>query len=165
MNKTTLTTAPAGNGHKGKYILDHNSIKVAGQNGHSGNELTKLRRTLAEIQRIQIEMKRELQLVKRIRVEAERCQQDIEARARSQAQMFLLQTRLVTKREIAELKGTYGEQIQRMLADIRMIRITAQEELDTQRKFTDVTRIRALSFSYQEDTGQLLESKEETVNV
>jgi len=176
VNKITNTIAPTGNGQKEKHALNHHPVKIPGKNGkpttqasvnnnHFGNELTRLRVTLAELQRIQTETKRELQLVKQIRVEAERCQQGIEAKARSQAQMFLLQTRLVTQKEIAGLKGTYGEQIQKILADVRMIRITAQEELETQRKFTDAARIRALSFACQEDTEQILKTSEEAINV
>ena len=65
--------------------------------------------SLVELQRMKTEVRHKLEMVKRIRVEAERCQQGIEARVRSQVQMFLLQTRLATQKEIAGLKGTYGE--------------------------------------------------------
>ena len=171
MNKITNTIAPTGNGQKEKHVLNHHPGKIPGKNGkptarasvtnnHVSDELTKVRLALAELQRIQNEAKRELAMVKRIRVEAERCQQGIEAKARSQAQMFLLQTRLATQKEIAGLQSTYGEQMQKILADLRMIRITAQEELETQRKFTDATRIRALSFACQADTEQILQTKE-----
>ena len=175
MNKITNTLMPAGNGQKERYTSNHNPGKTSGKNGkptartsvtknHLGDELAKLRVALAELQRIQTEVRRELEMVKRIRVEAERCQQGIEAKAQSQAQMFLLQTRLATQKEIAGLKGTYGEQIQKMLADVRMIRITAQEELETQRKFTDAARIRALSFACQADTEQILKTEEEAIS-
>jgi len=175
MNKITNTITPVGNRQKEKHALNHNPGKTPGTNGkptarasvtnnHVSDELTKFRLALAELQRIQNEAKRELQLVRRIRFEAERCQQGIEAKARSQAQMFLLQTRLATQKEIAGIKGNYGEQIQKLLVDVRMIRITAQEELETQRKFTDAARIRALSFACQADTEQILKTKEEAIS-
>ena len=52
-----------------------------------------------------------------------------------------------------------------MLADVRMIRITAQEELDIQRKFNAAARIRTLSFACQEDTDKLLKTSEEAISV
>ena len=158
MNKTTNPIAPAGNGQKEKYGKP--TARASVNKNHLGDELTKLRVALAELQRMQTEVRRDLGIVRRIRVEAERFQQGIEAKAQSQAQMFLLQTRLTTQKEIAGLQSTYGEQMQKILADLRMIRITAQEELETQRKFTDATRIRALSFACQADTEQILQPKE-----
>ena len=176
MNKTTNTIAPAGNGQKEKHALNHHPGKIAEKNGKPtaralvgnnrlGDEITKLKVALAELQRMRTEVRRELEMVKRIRVEAERCQQGIEAKAQSQAQMFLLQTRLATQKEIAGLKATYGEQMQKILVDLRMIRVTAQGELETQRKFTDASRIRALSSACQEDTELILKTREEAISV
>lgn len=176
MNRITSTITPADNGLKEKYTSNHNPGITPGKNGkptaqvsvtrnHVSDELAKFRLALAELQRIQIEAKRELQLVKRIRIEAESCQQGIEAKARSQAQMLLLQTRLAIQKEIAGLKGTYGEQIQKVLADVRIIRITAQEELEVQRKFTDAIRIKALSPIFQEEAEPRPENAKEAIGV
>jgi phosphate uptake regulator len=57
---------------------------------------------------------------------------------------------MATQREIEELLRKASEEIQKMLADIRVIRITAQEELSAQRKFTDAAKLNSLSFSFKE---------------
>lgn len=176
MNKTMPTTAPAGNRQREKHALNHYPAKIPGNNGkptvrasvnknHLGDELTKLRVTLADIQRMKTEARHELEMVKRIRVEVERCQQETEAKARSQAHMLILQARLATHKEIAKFKGTYGEQIQKILTDFRMIQITAQEDLEAQRRFTDAVKIRALSLACQEDTEQISKTREEAISV
>jgi hypothetical protein len=110
-------------------------------------------------------MQRELGIARQIRTEAERYQRETETKARSQAQILILQARLATKKEIAELKRNIKEEIQRALTDIRMIRITAQEELGAQRKFTDAARIRALSLAVQQEAGERSASEEETIGV
>ncbi len=137
---------------------------------HSGNGLTGLMATSDEIQRIRLSIHRELELAKHIRAEADKYRQETEARARSQAQMLILQARLTIKKEIEEMKRLTTEEIQQILADMRMIRITAQEELGAQRKFTDAARIRALSMAIQEpaeETGEeeKAEEIEEEVSV
>ena len=129
------------------------------------DEITRLQVAKAEVQRMRLSMQRELGIARQIRTEAERYQRETETKARSQAQILILQARLATKKEIAELKRNIKEEIQRALADIRMIRVTAQEELGAQRKFTDAARIRALSLAIQQEAGEMSESEEEAVGV
>jgi len=100
---------------------------------------------LAEVERVRHMVMRELDIARRIRAEAERYRLETETKARSQAQLIVLQARLSTQKEIAELKRKTTAEIQKVLADIRMVRITAQEELEMQRKFTNAARIKSLS--------------------
>ncbi|MDD5126748.1 MAG: hypothetical protein PHR43_01415 [Dehalococcoidales bacterium] len=118
--------------------------------------------TISEVEHIRRSAQRELELARRIRLEAEKYQQETETHARSQAQLLILQARLETQKEIAALKQKASEEIQKVLADIRMVRITAQEELETQRKFTNAARIHALSLEFS-DMHSHAESKKEAV--
>lgn len=124
------------------------------------DELAKLRAARAEVQRIRLSAQRELELARQLRVSADKYRQETETKARSQAQQLILQARLATKKEIAELKREVRDTVQKALADVRMFRITAQEELGAQRKFTDAARIRALSLAIQEKAGERSESEE-----
>ena len=45
-------------------------------------------------------------------------------------------------------------EIQQVLADIRVIRITSQEELAAQRKYTDAAKLCALSMALSEETEE-----------
>jgi hypothetical protein len=72
-------------------------------------------------------------------------------KARSEAQQLILRTRLSTQKEVEELIRKAGDEIQKVLADIRVIRITAQEELAAQRKFTDAAKIATLSLSLDKE--------------
>jgi len=85
-----------------------------------------------------------------MRADAVRYQMETATKARSEANQLLLHARLATQREVEELIRQAGEEIQKMLADIRVIRITAQEELSAQRKFTDAAKLNSLSFSMKE---------------
>ena len=167
---------PGGNGNKGHVTSRSHPEGVSGQRerlsaqalapaNYIEAELAKLRMARAEVQRIRLSMQRELEMARQIRAKAERYQQETEAKARSQAQMLMLQARLATRKETAELNRKASEEIQKILADIRMIRITAQEELEAQRKFTNAARIRALSQTIQEEPRQRLNNKKEAVCV
>jgi len=117
-------------------------------------DLDKLREAAASVHQIRLSAQRELELAKQMRVEAQRYQQEMATKARSQAQQLILRARLASQKEIEELIRQASDEIQKVLADIRMIRITAQEELGAQRKFTDAARLCALSMALQEETGQ-----------
>lgn len=119
-----------------------------------GDELTRLRATAAAVQKIRRGAQRELELAKQVRAEAQRYQQETEIKARSQAQQLILRTRLATRKEIEELIGKASAEIQKVLVDIRVIRITAQEELAAQRKFTNASRRCSLKLALQEETGK-----------
>ena len=129
------------------------------------NERDRLRLAAAEIQKIRLSAQRELELAKQLRTEAQRYQQETETKARSQAQQLILRTRLSTQKEIEELIRKASAEIQKVLADIRVIRITAQEELAAQRKFTDAARLFSLSLALKEDSGGAEEKRKKPLPV
>ena len=111
------------------------------------NDYENLRAASSAVQKIRISAQRELELARKMRAEAQQYQKVTEIKARSEAQQLILRTRLTTQKEIEELIRKSGEEIQKVLADIRVIRITAQEELAAQRKFTDAAKIATLSLA------------------
>ena len=127
----------------------------------------KLREAAASVHQIRLSAQRELELAKRLRAEAQRYQQETEIKARSQAQQLILRARLATQKETEEfirkeievLVRKASAETHKMLADIRTIRITAQEELAALRKFTDAARIYSLSMALQKETGEPEEKK------
>jgi len=155
-----IATRSGGNGKNTRGRLLKNPPAFT---NFDGNEQVRLMTVLTEVEKIRISARRELALARKIRVEAERYLQEMEMKARSQAQLLILQARLATQKEITELKQKTSGEIQKILADIRMVRITAQEELETQRRFTDAARIKALSFNLQKEAEQ--KPEKETVKV
>jgi hypothetical protein len=111
------------------------------------DDLTSLREAASVVQRIRLSAQHELELTRKSRVDAVKYQQEMATKARSEAQQIVFHARLSTQREIQELIRKASEDIQKVLADIRMIRITAQEELAAQRKFTDAARISSISLA------------------
>lgn len=120
----------------------------------SKDELTSLKEATAAIHQIKLSAQRELELARKMRDDAQKYQQETATRARSDAQQLILRTRLATQRETEELVRQASEEIQKVLADIRMIRIMAQEELAAQRKFTDVARLRSMSIAIQDGVAK-----------
>lgn len=158
-------------------------------------ELKNLRAAGTVVKRIRLFVQQELEQVKKVRAEAERYQRETQTKANSQAQQLLLCTRLAAQkemeknkrkaieelqnemadfkrkaddkleREIAEFKQKFSEELEKVSADIRVIRMTAHEELQAQRKYTDATRIHALSFEFQEEDKQSLERAKQTIEL
>jgi hypothetical protein len=136
------------------------------------NERDRLRLAAAEIQKIRLSAQHELELAKKMRAEAQKYQQEMEAKARSQVQQLLLRTRLATRqaiqqemealisKDVEELIHPAIAEIQKMLADIRAIRITAQEELEAQKLITDAARINSLSFKLRESPRETKKTAE-----
>lgn len=106
--------------------------------------------TSAALRRVLTSAQEELALIRRMKAETARYQQKTAVKARSDAHQLVLNARLTTHREIEELIRQSSEEIQKVLADIRVIRITAQEELAAQRRFTDAVKLAGLSFSLQD---------------
>ncbi len=130
------------------------------EEARSGKDnLAILKEATATVQQIKLAAKRELELARKMREDARRYQQETATRARSDAQQLILRTRLATQRETEELVRQAGEEIQKVLADIRMIRIMAQEELAAQRKFTNAAKLRTMSLAIK-DEGEKPETKE-----
>jgi hypothetical protein len=117
-------------------------------------ELISLREAASTVHQIKLSAQRELELARKMRDDARRYQQETATRARSDAQQLILKTRLATQRETEELIRQASEEIQKVLADIRMIRIMAQEELAAQRKFTDAARLRTMSLAIQDEPAK-----------
>ena len=108
-------------------------------------------RTPLNVPNSQQNVQRELELARRIRMQAQRYLQETEMKARSEAQRLILQTRLEIRKEIQEMVNRASEEIQSVLSDIRVIRITAQEELAAQKKYTDAAKLRSFTLSLQEE--------------
>ena len=105
-------------------------------------------------QHMVLNAQRELEIARRMRMQAQRYLQETEMKARSEAQRLILQTRMTIRKEIEELVSQANEEIQKVLADIRIIRITAQEELAAQKKFTDAARLRSFTLSLQAEENE-----------
>ncbi len=106
--------------------------------------------TTTSLHRIRAIAQQELVLIRRMKAEALKYQQETAIRARSEAHQLVLHARLATQREIEDMIYQANEEIQKVLADIRVIRITAQEELAAQRKFTDAAKLSSMSLSMDE---------------
>lgn len=144
------------------------------------DELARLRIAGTEVQRIRLSAQRELNLARQMRAEAERYLKETGTKARSQAQMLILKARLETGKELAEFKGRTKE-IQKLLTDIRMVRIMAQDELEIQRKtmvrimaqeklevqqkITDAARIKNLSITSRKKFNEKTKKVAEAVGV
>ena len=98
-----------------------------------------------DIRELRKAARQELEQARRLRADAEKYYRETALRARSEAQQLMLKARLAVDKEIAAITRKATEEIQKVLADIRIIRITAQEELAAQRKFTDAARLTTMS--------------------
>ena len=121
----------------------------------TGKIAANTKKTLLTVQQLILLAQRELAAARNMRVQAEKYLQTTEIKARSEAQRLILQTRLTIRKDTAKLMRQAEEEIQKVLADIRMIRITAQEELAAQKKFTDAARLRTFTLSLQKDDMEL----------
>jgi hypothetical protein len=115
------------------------------------DEYNSLKEAGIAVQRIRLSIQQELEMARKMRAEALRYQQETATKARSEANQLVLHARLETQREIEELIRQASEEIQKVLADMRVIRITAQEELAAQKKFTDAAKICSMSLAIKED--------------
>ncbi len=158
--------SPKNNGHKAQISkpvprpascpssvaqMMKNRPQASANNGISRDELSSLRDAASAVHQIKLNAQRELEQARKMRNDAQKYQKETATRARSEAQQLVLRTRLATQRETEELIRQSSEEIQKVLADIRMIRIMAQEELAAQRKFTDAARIRSMSMAIQDE--------------
>jgi hypothetical protein len=125
------------------------------------DDYSTLRDAALSVQRVRVAAQQELEQIKRMRSDALRYQMETATRARSEANQLVLRARMATQRDIEELLRKASEEIQKMLADIRVIRITAQEELSAQRKFTDAAKLNSLSFSFKEQMEKAMNREPE----
>jgi len=115
------------------------------------DDFSGLKEAATMVQQLRLNAQHELEMARKIRSEAQRYQQQTETKARSEAQQLILRTRLATQRDIEELIRKASDEIQKILADIRVIRISAQEELAAQRKFTDAAKLCSMSMAMQDE--------------
>ena len=108
------------------------------------SEMTQLRAAAADIARLRAVAIRELEEVRKTRVETKQYQQQVITRAQSEAQRLILHTRLALKKEAEEVRRVTGEEMQRILSDMRILRVTAQEELWAQRAYSDAAKIKSM---------------------
>ena len=118
------------------------------------DDISSLKQAALAVQQIRLGAQQELETIRKMRTDAQKYQQDTATKARSEAHQLVLHARLSTQREIEELIRQASEEIQKVLADIRVIRITAQEELAAQRKFTDAAKLSSMSLSIKEALGK-----------
>lgn len=111
------------------------------------DEFHSLQEAATAVKKIRLSAQHELEMARKMRADALRYQRETETKARSEAQQIILRTRLSTQRETEELIRKASEEIQKVLADIRVIRITAQEELAVQRRFADAAKLSSISLS------------------
>jgi len=111
------------------------------------DDFSSLKEAALAVQRIRLSAQHELELARKILADAQRYQQETATKARSEAQQLILRTRLATQREIEELIRQASEEMQKLLADIRVIRITAQDELATVRRSTDAVKLSSMSLA------------------
>ena len=129
------------------------------------DDFSSLKDAAAAVNRLRISAQQELELIRNTRAEALKYQQETAAKARSEAHQLILHARLQTQREIEELIRQASEEIQKVLADIRVIRITAQEELAAQRKFTDAAKLSSMSLSIREDLEKTDKKKKKPFDI
>lgn len=102
------------------------------------------------LQRVLESAQEELSLIRKMKDETARYQQQVTNKARSEAHQLILNARLRTQREMDEIIRRTNEEVQKVLSDIRVLRITAQEELATQRRLTDIATLNSLTLSIKD---------------
>jgi SepF-like predicted cell division protein (DUF552 family) len=117
--------------------------------------------TAVALKQVFAKAKAELKLIQKMKEDTARYQQKVATQARSEAQQLILNARVTTHREIEAIIRQASEEIQQVLADIRITRITAQEELATQRRYIDAAKINSLSLSIKDTFTKPAESGKE----
>ena len=91
------------------------------------------------------ESQAELEQARAIRAEAEGYRDKIISEADQEARDFLNQAMSVTEKECLELREQATQEAKRILGQVEIIRAAVQEELETQKIYSDATRIKASS--------------------
>jgi vacuolar-type H+-ATPase subunit H len=117
--------------------------------------------TAVAFKQVLAKAKAELKLIQKMKEDTARYQQKVATQARSEAQQLILNARVTTHREIEAIIRQASKEIQQVLADIRITRITAQEELATQRRYIDAAKINSLSLSIKDTFTKPAESGKE----
>ncbi len=117
--------------------------------------------TAIALKQVLAKAKAELKLIQKIKEDTTRYQQKVATQARSEAHQLILNARVTTHHEIVAIIRQASEEIQQVLADIRITRITAQEELATQRRYIDAAKLNSLSLSIKDAFTKPTESGKE----
>lgn len=99
----------------------------------------------AEAQNKHSDSQAELEQARAIRAEAEGYRDKIIAEAYQEARDFLDQARSVTEKECLELREQATQEAKRILGQVEIMRAAVQEELETQKIYSDAARIKANS--------------------
>lgn len=131
------------------------SIKKALKSAHptakpAGDGFMSYSETAVALKQVLAKARAELKLIQQMKGETARYQQKVATQARSEAQQLILNARVTTHHEIEALVRQASQEIQQVLADIRITRITAQEELATLRRYSDAAKLNSLSLSIKD---------------
>ncbi len=160
VQKGVVPRASAGGSfHPGSATPQKKTAGISHTTSPIRDDFNNLKEAAMVVQQIRMSAQQELEMARKMRASAQRYQQETATRARSEAQQLMLKTRIATQREIEELIRKASEEIQKVLADVRVIRITAQEELAAQRKFTDAAKLNSMSLSMKEIFQKSTEKK------
>lgn len=106
--------------------------------------------TSVALKQVLAKAKTELKLIQKMKDDTLLYQQKVAAQARSEAHHLTLSARVVTRQEIEAIVRQANQEIQQVLADIRITRITAQEELATLRRYVEAAKLNGLSISFKD---------------
>ena len=106
--------------------------------------------TSQALKRILASAQEELELIRQMKAEAERYRQDSLKKDDSEGRWPILNARLMEHREIEEVVRQASEEIQKILANIRITRIGVQEELAKQRDIVETDRLNGIFASIKE---------------
>jgi len=149
----------------GERMYPNRPVPLPMRTSGAGGARNGLRAAHVEVEKQLIMVHRELEHVRRLRVEAEQYQKATVAKANREAQMLILNTRQAMKREIAALRQRVSAEVEQLVADIQTLRIAAEHELTAQRKFTDAAKIRAISGSFPDEPVEETEVAETTEEI
>jgi len=118
------------------------------------DEITKIKAARVEMQRLCLSAQRQLERAKQLRAAAEQYQEEVEARAQSNALQIVHQARLEAQEEIEEFKRETTGKINELLANFQVLRSAALTVLEAQRKFADAARIKSIPSAYLSSGGE-----------
>ncbi|MDD5337842.1 MAG: hypothetical protein PHG35_00300 [Dehalococcoidales bacterium] len=92
----------------------------------------------------------ELEFIREMKAEAIQYRQDALKKDDSEGRQLILNARLIKHREIEEVVRQAGEEIQKILADIRITRISLQDELIRESEIAEANRLNVIFDSIKE---------------
>ncbi len=124
-------------------------------------------KTTLALKRILASTREELELIREMKDEAARYRQDALNKGDAEGRRLTLNARLMKHREIEEVVRQASEEIQKILADIRITRIGIQDEIAAQGNFAETDRLNGIFASiketFQKPAGKNIEKSLESV--